>query len=384
MMESFVMDLNKILKVVLIVVCFFSHSAYAHNKVVVVPLGGNEGPGRTIFVSKENGYINDIQKAIDSVKETATRERPVSINIGPGTFNIDEIIELVPYVSLVGAGVDETIIRASGNQGLAYLLEATTNNASPLNYRFSVNNLTLLNESERSFQGGIEVFCGDTNAGKCSGGSLTLNNVSINLNGSVLTNSQIGVALLDTETTLLLNFSRINAVDAKFASGIYGEQMSWIRVKNSKAYISTKDDSGQGGSASTGIKVSIPRVEYVEVHDSIFQIEGPGSNKGIFFEDAFLKEDVLIKNSQIIVKGGSENIGFYTPHTTTNNITLEESVVLTYGSNRHAIKVTGSTSSRRLNVINSSIIGGVEQEVIGVVNCVSSNDGVQDLDSDCQ
>ncbi len=113
--------------------CF--SGVFAHNKVVVVPLGGSDvKPLKNVIrVSAENGDYSSIASALASINN-ADEENPFVIFVGPGRYSVPAQLVVPPFVSIYGAGERSTtlvasissnvvsnaaIIRTSGNSTIA-------------------------------------------------------------------------------------------------------------------------------------------------------------------------------------------------------------------------------------------------------------------------
>ncbi len=60
-----------------------------------------------VTVAKSGGQYTDVKKAIDAITD-ASALNPYLVYIGPGVYNVTETINLKPYVSVMGSGIDTT------------------------------------------------------------------------------------------------------------------------------------------------------------------------------------------------------------------------------------------------------------------------------------
>ncbi|MBN2894323.1 MAG: hypothetical protein JXK05_00325 [Campylobacterales bacterium] len=65
-----------------------------------------------VSVAKSGGQFDDIQKAIDSIND-ASAEKPYTVYIGPGVYNVTAPITMKANVSLIGSGRDTTMLQGS-------------------------------------------------------------------------------------------------------------------------------------------------------------------------------------------------------------------------------------------------------------------------------
>ena len=92
--------------------------AYAHNKVVVIPLsggGGGESLKNVITVSSENGDYSDPVTALNAITD-ASGTNQYTIFIGPGVYTLTQAVAMKPWVSIYGAGRNSTILKISSTE----------------------------------------------------------------------------------------------------------------------------------------------------------------------------------------------------------------------------------------------------------------------------
>ncbi len=98
----------------LVVLCLLCINATAHNKVVVVPLGSDpiKPLQNVISVSPSNGDFRDPIAALNSIPTEGagmpSAENRYLIVIGPGQYTLSETMQMRQYVSIVGAGSNNT------------------------------------------------------------------------------------------------------------------------------------------------------------------------------------------------------------------------------------------------------------------------------------
>ena len=99
-----------------LLLCYFAFLfcgslAFAHNKVVVVPLGGAEGerPSNVVTVAKSGGDFSDPVHALESIID-ANSQNPYVVLIAPGTYTVSESLVMKPNVNLIGSGKEITTI----------------------------------------------------------------------------------------------------------------------------------------------------------------------------------------------------------------------------------------------------------------------------------
>lgn len=167
---------------------FIMGGVSAHNKVVVVPLGGSDAQFKPlkniITVAKAEGDFTNIQAAIDSIAD-ASASNPYLIVIGPGTYNIGSSIATKEHVSIAGSGPGSTILEgsvsdSSGNFDSAAAVHLVAN--------VRLSNLTVNNSSgSSSYTIGISIH-----DSKTLQENIVIDNVAVNVSGAP-TNSTRGI-----------------------------------------------------------------------------------------------------------------------------------------------------------------------------------------------
>ena len=92
----------------------YASTAFAHNKVVVVPMSGDDLKPlhNVISVAKQNGDFEDPLAAIASISD-ATALNPYLVVIAPGNYSLSASLIIPNYVDVVGAGRWNTILSGS-------------------------------------------------------------------------------------------------------------------------------------------------------------------------------------------------------------------------------------------------------------------------------
>ncbi len=89
-------------------------TGFAHNRVVVVPLGGQGGNiPNIITVAQSGGDFTSVLTAVNSIKD-ASAEKPYAIYLAPGEYDLaDGQLKMQPYVNIFGSGPGVTILKSS-------------------------------------------------------------------------------------------------------------------------------------------------------------------------------------------------------------------------------------------------------------------------------
>lgn len=85
--------------------------SYAHNRVVVIPLLGDDVKplANVVTVAKSNGDFNNPAEALYSIKD-ASESNPYLVIIAPGVYVIREPLSMKEFVNIAGSGVEVTKI----------------------------------------------------------------------------------------------------------------------------------------------------------------------------------------------------------------------------------------------------------------------------------
>ena len=241
-------------------IVFFASSftAYAqnNNRVVVIPLFGETTSGdisNVVTVAAQGGDFTSPISAMNSITN-ATEENPYLIVIAPGTYEINQTLEVKPHVSITGSGQSITTIRqvnptvttslrlldTSNSNAIVkphlsnFHIEARSGGANciALDTQFANVLLTNLQLTATSCSGlniGIDLF---------SGSIERVDNVTIFVSGGIVTN---GIrSSLDAFTEL----TNVNIFAGGATQGNFGviSGFSKIDVRNSE--ITVRTDSG--------------------------------------------------------------------------------------------------------------------------------------------
>ncbi|RBP50722.1 glycosyl hydrolase family 28-related protein [Arenicella xantha] len=88
-----------------------SVTVFAQNKVVVIPMSGDDAKplANIVTVAKANGDFTDPVAAMDSISD-ASASNPYLIVIAPGVYPIASIINMKQYVDVSGSGQNATVL----------------------------------------------------------------------------------------------------------------------------------------------------------------------------------------------------------------------------------------------------------------------------------
>lgn len=102
----------------LVLAYFMLASASAQNKVVVIPMAGDDlKPLKNIVsVAKANGDFNNPIAALSSITN-ASANNPYLVVIAPGVYDLgNEMLTLKPFVSIQGSGAQITTLKSAPNE----------------------------------------------------------------------------------------------------------------------------------------------------------------------------------------------------------------------------------------------------------------------------
>ncbi|WP_113952716.1 hypothetical protein [Arenicella xantha] len=130
---------------------FIACAAHAQNKVVVVPMSGDDLKplANIITVAKANGDFNDPVEALMSITD-ASAANPYLVVIAPGEYTLTERLTMKPYVNVSGSGPEVTRLLgsfASSSQTFGTVVVATSNSR--------IENLTIQNTGSGANMSGI-------------------------------------------------------------------------------------------------------------------------------------------------------------------------------------------------------------------------------------
>ena len=96
-----------------------SVTAQAHNKVVVIPMAGDDLQplANIVTVAKANGDFSDPIAALNSIPTSGPKAPSASntylIVIAPGTYLLASRLEMREYISIAGSGQQATTLNGS-------------------------------------------------------------------------------------------------------------------------------------------------------------------------------------------------------------------------------------------------------------------------------
>jgi hypothetical protein len=88
--------------------------ASANTEFLIVPIPQPpevvvQQPGNVVTVATNGAEFTDLRAALDSIDDAGPDNRYI-VYLGPGTFTLDQTLQMKPYVSLVGSGRDQTFV----------------------------------------------------------------------------------------------------------------------------------------------------------------------------------------------------------------------------------------------------------------------------------
>ncbi len=142
-------------------------SLQAREKVAVIPMSVSKSLSNIVTVAKSGGDFTDPQKAIDSITD-ASEDNPYLVVIAPGIYEIEQTLEMKPYVSITGSGQYETHLW--GKIGTSSIKTSAIINGTQ-NATFSNIALQNLGNKDSKVKFAIGIYCHDAN--------MTLENVRV-------------------------------------------------------------------------------------------------------------------------------------------------------------------------------------------------------------
>lgn len=250
----------------------FATTSVAQNKVVVIPMSGDDLKplSNIVTVAKQNGDFTDPVAAMASI--TATAADPYLLVIAPGVYSLgNQQLVMKEYVEVAGSGQNATILTGgvSGQNATAALVVGA-NNAG-------IRDLTIENisggasnsSSTGIYNGTASPFISDITIKVSTGGLLT------------------GIHNSNSSPTISLTTINVFDADAPKA-GIFNEASSSPSVSNSKIVVSGGTSTGYGILNSTASAT---------VSDTIISVSGPnGSQTGVSNSNS---------SSSVIIRGCS-------------------------------------------------------------------------------
>ncbi len=306
-------------------------SAYAQNKVVVIPMSGDDLKplANIITVAKENGDFTDpvtALNAIGSVYPPADSANPYLIVIAAGVYELTEQLVMKPNVSIVGSGPRVTKLTGSISSSGVHLSAALVVTA-----RYSsLRDLSIENAGGTDAYS-IGIYNSDDSA--ISGVSLILSR----------TNFQYGIYNFSTNSVISnITVNLVNGIDSY---GIYNDQSSPM-ISNAEVFVSSGSNTYGVYNAS-----SSPMISNV----SLNVFDGRNAQYGIYNDQS----SPMISNMKIQVSYGSSNqYGIYSTtdsSPTVSNMKINVSVGLVGEGNSKEYGIYNATDTSSVKVDNSAI-----------------------------
>ncbi len=343
-----------------------SSDVSAHNKVVVIPLFGDDAePSQTlqnvIRVSPSNGDFVSLAAAISSIEDASESNRYLIV-IGPGTYNITRTIRIPSYVSVHGAGEHSTIINGaiSGNSG-------TNSSILISGHNTSISNMQINNSGDSNLSVGIWAI-----------GNSELSNMRISVGGSrsvygIFTSPNTtfapSIAPVISDTTISIFTSA--ATTSGSCRGVYNRN-SIVMMEGLRIIVRCSNAQN-----AYGIYQQTRTFQASELRDSyVLARQGNQDSVGVYNADS----NILISNSRItaeLITGiGTAAYGY-------QNGTVDASAEI------HNSTISGTSRSMRANVgtgfsrtraYHSRFFGSV----LGNPICVLNSGPSGPLDNECR
>lgn len=122
---------NAICCLILAVVMVCCGTVFAQNKVVVIPMSGEDLKplANVISVAEQNGDFSNPIAAMDSITD-ASDSNPYIVVMAPGIYDLgSQTLTVKPHVTVQGSGIDRTVLLSNGdnsNASVVQLVENTT------------------------------------------------------------------------------------------------------------------------------------------------------------------------------------------------------------------------------------------------------------------
>lgn len=249
------MKKNIINGVISVIVLFCVSSVYAHNKVVVVPLGGDVADllERTVFVTggdidTHNG--NDLIAALAFVNTKApTTNNPWLIKLEPGRFDIGITqLSLTDGINIEGSGQGLSHILGATGQSIIYVdsqstsisrlsVENTNGNGAVVSGHANSNFRIL--DSDIITNGIVAIQTSIPFSGAVGSGELDI------LGTTISVQSGLNIRALDTRQTVFVDSSRILGLESG-TTGVFEIFVGTVTITNSFIEDETNVVSGAG------------------------------------------------------------------------------------------------------------------------------------------
>ena len=197
----------------------------AHNKVVVIPMSGDDlKPLKNLIsVAKQNGDFNNPIAAVNSITN-ASVSNPYLVVIAPGIYDLgNATLTLKPYISIQGSGVDITTIRSAGTTAEHATVKVVAHS--------SISDSTILNNSTGSVHT-IGVIAGGEDA-RLSSCKIIASNPSFQTTGFAMdagNNQSIALERIEINVPSGNNFG-VSSLATSFV------QDSSLRINNSEIVV---------------------------------------------------------------------------------------------------------------------------------------------------
>lgn len=260
-------------------------SAEAANKVVVIPLFGDDPtPLKNIVtVAKSGGDFTDPVAAVDSITN-ASSTNPYLIVIGPGVYTLTETLVMQEYVNIAGSGQEVTKLTgaiSTGNSDTsstlvsgasnAALTDLTVENTGDNLYTYAIYNDSASPRLERLTAIASGSGASTSNyAVKNSGASPKMIDVTATSSGGAITGGVLNVV---SSAPTMINIAATGSGGTQSNFGVYNA--------TSAPTMTNVTAIGQGGSTSYGVynvfSATEPSTPFIE-HSSL-----KGDTKGMQF-----------------------------------------------------------------------------------------------------
>lgn len=271
-----------------------STQVLAQNKVVVIPIAGDDlKPLENIVsVATSGGDFTSPVTAVNSITD-ASASNPYLIVIAPGIYDIgsDQLV-MKEYVSIAGSGQSISVIRGQRDKGsggsatLGALLVGASNT--------ELRDLTIEN-----LNGANSTTYGIVNSG-------TTNQTIFNVRVNVVSNKALqGWGVLNSAgASPLISHSKISVTGTKFDNrGIENQGASRTKIVDSEIIITGSDDEIELNQAvinrsTSNITLDGVRITITEITDSFGAIENTNSARVTLLNSSIdMEEGVGVKNS---------------------------------------------------------------------------------------
>ncbi len=325
----------------------------------VIPI--NKKVEHVILVAKKGGDFTDVKAAMDSITDANETNRYL-VYVGPGVYTVTETINLKPYVTLKGSGVNATLLKgAVSNDSLASsaiisgawnagILELTAFNTGGGTYSIGIYN----NTQDPFIRNVTTIGAGGTNnygIYNSSSAPIISNSGAYSYDGTVcygiFNTSNSFPVIQDTE--ILAN----GGTDSNY--GIYDS--------SSGSTINGVNIEVQGGSSSYAIysTSSNPSINNVTAHayNSTY-------NYGIYFD----RSNATVTNVITSVYAGDSNSNNFGIYNTRNSDTQMTDVTVQAGGGAKSRGIYNDSSSPTMINVTATAKDAVSS--LGILNISSS------------